>query len=269
MRFSNYLVEGGGRSKIITLDEWLVIAKKKHMKTLTKLVKNNDCLYRGRTSLSSDKEFGYVDPKKGYPRESANTENYYTMWIDNSPKWKAYPKRSRSLICTNDFESAFGSKDARFIILPEDNSNIGVCDSVDFWAAFSKTSPFRGDLSEFNSSFKGCYLSLTGKILADNPSFGELQDAIDLMDEEIKDNPEDAAEFYFIGEMQYQGIPTVRELFDTMFDPKANNMKVIKSHQPLPTGRRECWTDGKSLMLNSKVFRYEQQAWDVIKKLVK
>ncbi len=269
MRLSNYLVEDGGRSKIITLDEWLEIAKKKHMKTLTKLVKNNDCLYRGKTSLSEDVDLGYVDPKKGRARKSRNTSNYYTVWIDNSPVWKAYPKRSRSLICTNSFDSAYGQPNQRFIILPEDDANIGVCDDIDFWDAFDNTNPFDG-LNEFNEIFKGHAEFLLKKKIPSHLSWNKLQQTIDMMDEIIKGMSKDEIfDSYLVGMMNRNGISTVRELFEHTFNPKANNIKVIKSHQPLPTGKKECWTDGKSLMLNSKVVKYEQQAWQSIKEIVK
>ncbi len=265
MRFSSYLILEGGRSKVLKIEDWISIARKKHKKTFIKFTSTGNALWRGHTSLSTDDMFGYVDPKKGRARKSAHTTNYYTMWIDNSPKWKAYPKRSRSLVCGNWRTAAYGPVNQRFIILPEDNANIGVCDADDFWYSFQKTSPFRGDLSDFNDSFWNMYQTMFKKELSGNLSWNELQAAIHRID----DNTDmlDDKSYNTLEVAMKKSNKTLWEIFDETFDPQGNDFQLIKSTDKIPQdGDRECWTDGKSLMLNSEVMGMDE--WEDIKNSV-
>ena len=65
-------------------------------------------------------------------RKSENTSNQYTALMSNSPYFKGWPKRDRSMICSTDigYASDFGRE---YAILPFDNAKIGVCPSFDLW----------------------------------------------------------------------------------------------------------------------------------------
>jgi len=65
-------------------------------------------------------------------RESENTTNQYTAIMSNSPYFKGWPKRDRSLVCSTDFSYA-GDFGQPFAILPFNNAKIGVCSSYDLW----------------------------------------------------------------------------------------------------------------------------------------
>ena len=79
--------------------------------------------------------YGYVEPEK-FVRRSKNTENYYTLIIDNSSYWSAYPKRSRSIICTSSPYTA-DSYGTGYRVIPKDGAKIGECPVSDFWQSFS------------------------------------------------------------------------------------------------------------------------------------
>lgn len=72
-----------------------------------------------------------IDPTTGL-RKSANTSNYYTLLIDNSPYFEGWPKRSKSLICStwHRYASDYGRL---YAIFPFDGVKIAVCHSKDIW----------------------------------------------------------------------------------------------------------------------------------------
>lgn len=78
---------------------------------------------------------GIIDTN-GMNRTSANTKNYYTIWMDNHPDWAEYPKRSKSLICSTSTRTASGFGDLS-IIIPADSNKIGVCSESDLWGSFT------------------------------------------------------------------------------------------------------------------------------------
>jgi len=108
-----------------------------------------------------------IDPRD-QERFSANTRNYYTWIIDNSPAYKDYPKRSRSLICTDDIGTArtFGD-DIAWRVIPFDGAKIGVCSSLDLWVSFPNIKKTFNDdyisLDDFNSNLETLYSALYGE----------------------------------------------------------------------------------------------------------
>jgi len=101
-------------------------------------------------------DFMLADSDKGQARKSANTQNYYTLVIDNSAEWAKFPKRSRSFICSVDISNAsrYGSA---YAVFPYDYTKIGVCPDQDIWASFGRSSDYFGfdrfsfDLESLNS----------------------------------------------------------------------------------------------------------------------
>lgn len=71
-----------------------------------------------------------------FERASKNTFNYYTQWMDNHPDWKAYPKRSKSLICTTSMDVAAGYHQQIFHVIPSNACKIGVVPAHDLWYSF-------------------------------------------------------------------------------------------------------------------------------------
>src|SRR5882762_7031765 len=100
-------------------------------------VKNpHTTIYRGLNG--HEENILYVDPTN-YTRRSANTDNYYTLLMDNLPSWSKFPKRSKSLICTTDSDNAdtYGQvKGSVYVVLPLGNPIIACCDGEDLWDSF-------------------------------------------------------------------------------------------------------------------------------------
>lgn len=94
------------------------------------MFKQNAPLYRGFRKLD-DSHPTYVD-LRGTQRASENTSNWYTEIFDNHPEMKDFPKRSKSLICTTDFDYSrqFGKPS---VVIPVDGAKIGLAGTEDIW----------------------------------------------------------------------------------------------------------------------------------------
>lgn len=97
---------------------------------------SNSKIFRGFKNISAHST-GKIDTDK-MNRMSANTFNYYTLWMDNSPAWSAFPKRSKSLICSTSISAAgdYARNSAAQLIIPADSNKIGICSDDDLWFSF-------------------------------------------------------------------------------------------------------------------------------------
>ena len=105
------------------------------VKTFKEKCKNVDLeygvLYRGVYSNYAD--YNILTGEEG-KRKSANTTNHYTKIIDHNLKGTDYPLRSKSIICTNDYDYARNYSAVNpYVIIPFDGVKIGVCPTDDMW----------------------------------------------------------------------------------------------------------------------------------------
>lgn len=132
-KFYKYINEGNpygeSRLKSISEKDAIELIQKNCQKAL-----KADRIWRG-TNFSNDYAYGNSE-KATKIRLSKNTNNYYTLVMDNHPSWKKYPKRSKSFICSTSLMMAGGFGTNIFFALPYDNTKIGVCPSDDIWGAF-------------------------------------------------------------------------------------------------------------------------------------
>lgn len=90
-------------------------------------------LYRG---ISEGGGMLMGDPRNT-ERRSKNTSSH-TMWLlETFPEWEAFPKRTRSFICSTSefYADYYGSV---YHVIPYDNAQIGICPSQDFFESFPK-----------------------------------------------------------------------------------------------------------------------------------
>jgi hypothetical protein len=123
--FKQFLSES--RTSIISVDEFTSWADKNAKGYLS----GEHFLYRGGSGVGN-KGIMFGSSVGDRPRESANTYNNYTLWLDNNPMFKKWPKRSRSWIATDDWDDAetFGSPS---LLVVADNASIGVVGEADLW----------------------------------------------------------------------------------------------------------------------------------------
>lgn len=109
--------------------------------------RNGNFIYRGNDKFSAP--FGYLNPK-GTDRKSAYTKgNYYTLIINNSKLWKAYPKRNVICSLSNYYASTYNNLK---LVLPFDGTKIGVCGTRDIWDAVDLKRYHMHTLSSFNET---------------------------------------------------------------------------------------------------------------------
>lgn len=93
-----------------------------------KYVDSGSRIWRGVGNISRS---GVVDTTK-LNRQSAQTNGYYNMWIDNADTWREFPKRSKSLIASTNRHTAEGYGELTLLV-PADNAQIGICPAGDMW----------------------------------------------------------------------------------------------------------------------------------------
>lgn len=124
-------------------------------------------IYRSLNELLTS-DYYLIDPRK-YERSSSNTNNYYTLIIDNENEWNDFPKRKHGVISSLN-ESYMGNE---FRVIPLqvwdkilikygvekfETPKWGICPSEDIWNSFvyfkwsnNKYGDFSTDADGFNN----------------------------------------------------------------------------------------------------------------------
>ena len=88
-----------------------------------------------------------VKDSNDFHRVSANTANYYTLWMDNHPTWKGFPKRASSFICSTEYHTASNFGEV-CVVIPADKNKVGVCADSDLWSSFADRNLSADDVME-------------------------------------------------------------------------------------------------------------------------
>jgi len=93
------------------------------------------CLYRG---IEKNDPIFISKPVKrvSNPYSIKSIGNFYTLIMDNDPRWINWPKRSYSFICSNRIESCedyISSEGSVYRVFPLNNAVIATCNSNDIW----------------------------------------------------------------------------------------------------------------------------------------
>jgi hypothetical protein len=94
--------------------------------------KRGNVLYRGFGSMEI--AYNRLQPMRG--RESINTNNFYTLIMNNDPRFREFPKRSVIVSSNRNTAISFSSDDSTSaIIFPKNGARIGMCNAPDIWRA--------------------------------------------------------------------------------------------------------------------------------------
>ena len=241
MRFQGYIINEGRSVKVDEADA--IAGIRKDCKKILNAFKKGGGIYRG--IYDEFEPFMKVKPSS-FTRESANTSNVYTLVLDNHPKWKRYPKRSQSIICTSHQGNATGYGEAYFVF-PKDGSTYGICPSSDFWVSFEKVGIEWMD-GDFNNRLSWLYNTLYGVRKGLNPkSYNELVKQLKDIDKLIKERDVDIKEYIEWG--KYRG--DLLKMIQTALDPDKNDFVVTKDPMKIPPNNGdEVWTDGDSYLVH-------------------
>ena len=143
----------------------------KYCKDAIWMLQQNKPFWRGEQHLEHNivtAGFVTVDPSKT-ERKSQNTDNYYTVLLDNNPLCKAFPKRSRSFIATTDRwnADAYSYGGTRFIMIPFDGVKIGAINDEDMWDTKIKMFGSSSSIDSYNGRWKRLGLKASVKSFED------------------------------------------------------------------------------------------------------
>jgi len=244
MKFYNYLNESE-RMTEITEKNLLYYLNEKCPKNL-KYTLNGHVLKRG---TDHSKNYFMGNSLKGEMRRSANTTNYYTLMIDNSKYWKDYPKRSKSFICAT-YKPNYNYND--YVVIPYDNTKMGVCPSQDMWDGFVKQ--LKGDsLESFN-----IHLDHMFNVSLDEDSWKILKNQLNnpnFIDENYNFRYDFMHKWYNDYQENENENVKFTDYWEKAFDPKKNEFKLVNSLNKLPENN-EIWFSGKALFIIEKEWFY-------------
>lgn len=243
---------------------------------------DNEQIYRGISR--NYKPFLYINPK-GHTRKLTYAEgtNIYTIIMENGPQWSKYPKRSESVIATNDwtFTSDYAEYDDEdnllyHIVIPYDNTTWGITPKDDLWFAYDVDKLGLINLSEFNNIISNAIGVMRGVNRINVSTIADLKHILNQIDynnkKHINDSIERLKQNTIMTEIKEFGEDTI--IFKTLEGLKNSNnsseaLEVIMTslkpegfslqtydNQGIRFTRetQECWTDGECLMIRRDFF---------------
>ena len=243
MRYYNYLNEK--RTSSITEDQFLKLLELNCSDILNKYKQKQNVILRGY--LSSIK-YGYIDPTKSIRKSQYAINNYYTVLLDELlPSWKNMPKRSKSVICTNnaDKSNRYGQT---FVVFPYNGSKIGICKNEDIWFSFN----IHHNLNELNQFLEFVIQSkYIKKGWDDKETLLKIFDALD----EMKKNKESASIIkfatYFYDPFEKSNHKSFLSFLSDEMNPSKNGFENLTTkNYALRDYSNEIWIEGECLLLN-------------------
>lgn len=244
MRLQKFINEG--RSKKISKEQVQSLLEKNCKDAL---LNDNLVIYRG-LKTDSDALYLHVSPA-AYTRVSRNTDNFYTLLLDNLPKWKAYPKRSKSIICSSDSMYA-GNMGDPYRVFPYDNANLAICPNEDIWGSFMDDV---GDLSGFNwQLFMLAKHSGLSNMSDTVRTYSDLLSVFEKIDERKKEGRINTKNFNYMSFFEkylYNKNLTLLQCMIEVFDPDDHDFELKTPKTYKRVYKREIWTDSPCVLVIS------------------
>lgn len=194
-------------------------------------------------------------------RASENTSNHYTLILDNHPKMKKFPKRSKSLIFTSSKAEAedYGNL---YAVFPYDTNILGVCPQNDIWKTQCQLPCTEVTLSiEVMNGYWQDFFHYVN-VLSRTLSFASFEEA----DKKLKDGDNmylDALD-HFMKNIKYhfkldeKTASKISECFRSdflktafsMYDPSITGLKTIKATAEIDSKTHEYWCSGKVILID-------------------
>jgi len=233
------------------------------------------------------------DPKQYYRKTLDKYKlHYHEYYIDYNPYWKEYPKRYNSLMffsydMRKHFKSLFpGFPTSAFgkysyFVFPENNCKIAVAPDEDFIYSFIDYGI--DDIYEFNKLIFNLYRSITKSSFRPN-SYDEWKDKLIDMQIQFKEkynkkpnikykSISDICNMFNISEKQFYDILLNEKLINfiqSITNPNKNGFLLVNCDKNGLSKIRnscECWTDGTCLLINSKLFDWNELLWFIKNKI--
>lgn len=241
-----------GRSSEISKEEAIKILKE----NCGEFLKNPKAkVYRGLGDNDSD--YLLIKPSE-HSRRSANTKNIYTLFMDNSYRWKGYPKRSKSIICSTN-EGIASDYGFHFVVVPFDGAKFGVCPMDDIWFSFHT----HGNINSMDSF---CY-SLTDSGISDK-DYDLMVKSMDELQKKMVEGMTVGTKKKFFDKLgkiynpdnllpEYKDVylkdkTTLYDYIDDLLDPVKNGFRILSHNDITKNDDCEVWTDSNCLLFSPK-----------------
>jgi hypothetical protein len=227
-------------------------------------------LYKGICSNSHINDY-LMSSTKQFERPSkteSKNGNSYNLLFNNLTNWSKLPLRKKSIIITNNLETAkaFAYKNALannlngkvFRVFPKSDAELVVCPKSDIWYSFTKGLGLIGlrgggiDLVELNSTLAEIADSIEVQDFDDN-----WENFTSTISKIQNKNSKMAKQLSFRSQLVYDWIIKqpidVLLKFDEIFDPFLNGFQVISFNDIKPfndNSNNEIWTDSDTLLIN-------------------
>jgi hypothetical protein len=203
-------------------------------------------------------EYGIINTN-GMNRTSANTLNYYTVWMDNDKDWEGYPKRSKALICSTSSGTANGFGETNLVI-PADSNKIGICSETDLWGAFSFLTQRLGvkymSMDEFVSDTNNflCLEFNDAERAEAEKSYPKLVHALKTITFEIAKLAEERSLQPYLLAFEENGYKNLYDLWRDVMQPEENDFKLETGATFKVSYDVEVWTQGECAVINLDEF---------------
>lgn len=183
----------------------------------------------------------------GRERKSANTANYFTWWHDNHPDWADFPKRSRSFICSNDYDiaNAYGNV---LLLIPFDTAHIGVIPTHDLFVAIKGPT---GETLDTENYYTGKFLSRVQKQygLSNPESYDDFVEQLKLATKKLIDSMDnDYTKEHLMRNMKFFSAASYYDVIRKMFNPKGFKQDTA-SQIELPKKDVEIYVQGNAVLI--------------------
>jgi len=220
------------------------IAKEKAISILEKSIffENNKSRPLWRGTRSNLAEVILIDPSDGI-RKSENTDNYYTLLMDNSPYYQGWPKRSKSLICTTNPFTATYYEGRIYALIPLNGSKIGVCPEEDIWKTSVEILNSESLVTFGQISLMMYNLGFSDKSYQSLLHWSTTNKFIRRLDERFPEHN--------------LGNKNFIEYMHEQMSPEKTGMKLETAESMDVTNYpdNECWTDGKCLLVRKDIYK--------------
>jgi hypothetical protein len=246
----------GWNSVSITEENLYKLVKTSYSSAYSKFLEGYK-IYRG------ERDFGYNNEKiiitKTFSRysENDNTNIYTVLFSELLPSWSNYPKRNHSLICSSNLESASDYGDL-FLILPKNDTKLGICPLSDIWVSFSKLEEF-DTLAEFTNFIynisKIMNINIKNKSgiikFFNNFSF-EVEKEKKNIEYYISNFISKSGGLRFYHKM-IENKNNLFNYFDNLLNPEINHFELItiENYNLKEKQRKELWFDGQFIAISS------------------
>ena len=228
--------------KNINIDELKSLLKTTHSNYMC--AKSN--MFRG---ISNDKFYtniNIVDPTQITRQSPWASGNMHNTILSNSPLWKEFPRRNKSIIF--DFNS-IGHVGKEFRVIPENDAILGVCPKNDLWSCFPM------DLNDFfndfiNDIFKQYIDDYNDKLAQTNYNY--ILQCIKKIDDIDYNKIEHDFGFYISKLLKRN--KSLSEIINDFINPMKNKFKTIKYDKDFFFDSDvEGWTESKCIIVEPEI----------------